>query len=107
MAKKSYDWKRKAKMKDAMVGYASALDLDLFPCLGDIINGYKEDDKFIKGGSILMFVGNDGKFTACVSPAGTPNQFWCGIDDAGRILESIEKALQDDKGTWREKKKAK
>lgn len=103
MAKKS-SWKAQAKRKEASVGIGAAIDLDLFPNLGDILNGYMEDGKAIGGGSVLMFVGNDGKLTAIVSPKGVPNQFWCNIAEMERVFECIERCLQDGKGTWRGKK---
>jgi hypothetical protein len=105
MAKKS-GWKAQAKRKEGFQAISSAMDLDLFPNLGEIMNGYHGDDgKLVEGGSILMFVGNDGKLTAIVAPKEMDTQFWCSVTDSALVFESIEKAIQDGKGTWKPKKK--
>jgi hypothetical protein len=103
---KKPSWRDRASAKRDVAAIASAIDLDAYPCLGEILNGYHDDQgKVVDGGSILTFVGNDGKLTAIVSPKGMDNQFWCSVEDGEYFFRSIEKALQDNKGTWKPKKK--
>lgn len=103
---KKQGWKAQAERNESTAAIGAAMDLDLYPNLGEILNGYRDDSgKLIDGGSVLMFVGNDGKLTAIVAPKGVDNQFWCSVLEMERVFDSIEKALQTNKGSWRAKKR--
>jgi len=107
MAKRQ-SWREEATKKRDFASISAALDLDLFPNLGEILNGYRTaDDKVVEGGSVLMFVGNDGKLTAIVSPKGIDNQFWTTVNEMENPFVCIEKSLQLGNGSWRAKKSKK
>ena len=95
--------------KDLNLGHGEAWeDLEPYPNLREILCGYVDDSgTVVEGGSIVMFVGNQGRVSICLCPKGVDQNFYTDVDDVEHVFNVLEHKLLAGKGSWRPRKKGK
>jgi len=79
---------------------ASPLDLELYPCLADLLCRFTSDGKRIKTATIAVWA-DDGRYKARVTDRHLNQTLWVTLHDPNELFSELESALTADFPDWR------